>query len=413
MSWELKSFDELGFIGRGKSRHRPRNDESLYGGEFPLIQTGDVKNANLYITEYSQTYSQKGLDQSKLWEPNTLCITIAANIADTTILGIQACFPDSIIGFVADENVCDVRFIKYHFDIVQKQMQMVSQGATQDNLSLEKLLKFKVATPPLKTQKRIASILSTYDDLIENNLKRIKLLEETAQNIYKEWFVNFRFPNYEHTEFDAESGLPVGWEKKRLDEVYEFQNGFAFYTNGYSEELTPYVVVDLGNISESGDFVVSGKEKFISESLYQDKERYYLNKYDVVVAMTDMTARLGILAKVGIIDEDAKYVLNQRVGRVRSKIDYIDYCYVNASLSDERFISEMHQRSKGAVQKYFNTKDIIEYNVVVPSKHIIDEFNILYRPIIENRIVLKFQNQKLKEARDILLPRLMNRTIEV
>jgi type I restriction enzyme S subunit len=413
MSWELKSFDELGFIGRGKSRHRPRNDESLYGGEFPLIQTGDVKNANLYITEYSQTYSQKGLDQSKLWEPNTLCITIAANIADTTILGIQACFPDSIIGFVADENVCDVRFIKYHFDIVQKQMQMVSQGATQDNLSLEKLLKFKVATPPLETQKRISSILSTYDNLIENNLKRIKLLEETAQNIYKEWFVNFRFPNYEHTEFDAESGLPVGWEKKRLDEIYEFQNGYAFYTNGYSEEATPYIVVDLGNISESGDFVVSGKEKFISESLYQDKERYYLNKYDVVVAMTDMTARLGILAKVGIIDENDKYVLNQRVGRLRSKIAYIDYCYVNASLSDERFISEMHQRSKGAVQKYFNTKDIIEYIVVVPSKHIIDEFNILYRPIIENRIALKFQNQKLKEASDILLPRLMNRTIEV
>ena len=100
IGFELKSFDELGFIGRGKSRHRPRNDESLYGGEFPLIQTGDVKNANLYITEYSQTYSQKGLDQSKLWEQNTLCITIAANIADTTILGIQACFPDSIIGFV-------------------------------------------------------------------------------------------------------------------------------------------------------------------------------------------------------------------------------------------------------------------------------------------------------------------------
>lgn len=413
MSWELKSFDELGFIGRGKSRHRPRNDESLYGGKFPLIQTGDVKNANLYITEYSQTYSQKGLDQSKLWEPNTLCITIAANIADTTILGIQACFPDSIIGFVADEKVCDVRFIKYHFDIMQKQMQMVSQGATQDNLSLGKLLKFKVATPPLKTQKRIANILSTYDDLIENNLRRIKLLEETAQNIYKEWFVNFRFPNYEYTEFETESGLPVGWEMKRLDEVYEFQNGYAFYTNGYSEEETPYVVVDLGNISENGDFVVSGKEKFISESLYQDKERYHLNKYDIVVAMTDMTARLGILAKVGVIDEDDKYILNQRVGRLRSKIDYIDFCYLNASLSDERFISEMHQRSKGAVQKYFNTKDIVEYSVLVPNVQIIKEFNGFYKPIIDNRIALKFQNKKLKEARDILLPRLMNRTIEV
>jgi len=178
MKWELKSFDEIGFIGRGKSRHRPRNAEHLFGGEYPFVQTGDIKAANFRINDYSQTYNEAGFAQSKLWKEGTLCITIAANIADTAILGIDACFPDSIIGFVSYEDKSDVRFVKYFFDIYQARMKSISTGAAQDNLSLEKLLTFKIPTPPLTSQRKIASILSPYDDLIENNLKRIKLLEE-------------------------------------------------------------------------------------------------------------------------------------------------------------------------------------------------------------------------------------------
>ena len=104
MSWEQKRLDEFGTISRGRSKHRPRNDPSLFNGEYPFIQTADVKNANFYITEYSQSYNDKGLSQSKLWKKGTLCITIAANIADSGILGIDACFPDSIMGFVPYED---------------------------------------------------------------------------------------------------------------------------------------------------------------------------------------------------------------------------------------------------------------------------------------------------------------------
>src|SRR5690349_9863560 len=138
--WKEHKLNELGKVNRGKSKHRPRNEPSLYGGEYPFIQTGDIKAANFYITDYSQTYNEKGLKQSKLWKKGTLCITIAANIAETAILGIDACFPDSIIGFVADENKSDVRFIKYHFDLLKLHLQSISQGTTQDNLSQEKLL---------------------------------------------------------------------------------------------------------------------------------------------------------------------------------------------------------------------------------------------------------------------------------
>src|SRR5439155_9936595 len=171
--WRPAKLDELGLVGRGRSRHRPRNAAFLYGGRYPFFQTGDIKAANLYLTEFTQTYSEEGLAQSKLWKPGTLCITIAANIAETAILGVEGCFPDSVVGFIADPQKADVRFIKYYIDTIKLQMQSVSRGTTQDNLSLDKLLTFDLRVPPLPVQRRIASILSAYDDLMENSQRRI------------------------------------------------------------------------------------------------------------------------------------------------------------------------------------------------------------------------------------------------
>ncbi|MBN8557615.1 MAG: restriction endonuclease subunit S [Proteobacteria bacterium] len=183
--WLPKKLDELGFVGRGKSRHRPRNAAFLYGGRYPFFQTGDIKAANFYLTEYSQTYSEEGLAQSKLWQAGTLCITIAANIAENAILGIDGCFPDSVVGFVPDPAKADVRFIKYYLDTIKLHMQNISHGATQDNLSLDKLLSFDFLTPPLPIQRRIAGILSAYDELIENSQRRIRILETMARTLYR------------------------------------------------------------------------------------------------------------------------------------------------------------------------------------------------------------------------------------
>ena len=213
MSWEYVTLDKLGDVSRGRSKHRPRNDASLFGGDYPFIQTADVKDAPFYITSYSDTYNEKGLAQSKLWHKGTLCITIAANIADTAILGIDACFPDSVMGFLPYKGVSDVRFVKYAFDMLQRDMRQISQGTAQDNVSWQKLSTIKFPKPPIEIQERIADLLVSYEDLIENNQNQIKLLEEAAQRLYKEWFVDFRFPGHEDTEIV--DGLPEGWEKKR------------------------------------------------------------------------------------------------------------------------------------------------------------------------------------------------------
>ena len=169
MKWEYLTLDKLGTVSRGKSKHRPRNDKILFGGRYPFVQTADVKAAEFYLTEYTTTYNEKGLEQSKLWKAGTLCITIAANIAETAILGIDACFPDSIMGFVPFKEVSNVKFIKYAFDILKRDCQKISQGTAQDNLSWQKLSTIKFPAPPIEIQNKIADILSAYDDLIENN----------------------------------------------------------------------------------------------------------------------------------------------------------------------------------------------------------------------------------------------------
>ena len=221
--WKRAKLDELGFVGRGKSRYRPRNAAFLYGGRYPFFQTGDIKAANFHLTEYSQTYSEEGLAQSKLWKPGTLCITIAANIAESAILGVEGCFPDSVVGFVADPNKSDVRFIKYYMEILKLHMQSVSRGTTQDNLSVDKLLSFDFLVPPLSVQRRIAGILSAYDELIENSQRRIKILESMARALYREWFVHFRFPGHEKLACVASpvGDIPQGWEVKKLGDIAE------------------------------------------------------------------------------------------------------------------------------------------------------------------------------------------------
>lgn len=226
MSWEYVTLDKLGTISRGRSKHRPRNDKTLFGGKYPFVQTADVKAAEFYLTEYTDTYNERGLEQSKLWKAGTLCITIAANIADTAILGIDACFPDSIMGFIPYDGVSNVKFVKYAFDILQRDCQKISQGTAQDNLSWKKLSTIKFPAPPIEVQDRIVAILSVYDDLIENNKKQIKLLEEAAQRLYKEWFVDLRFPGYEDTLIV--DGVPEGWKKEKLIDIANIQYGFAF-----------------------------------------------------------------------------------------------------------------------------------------------------------------------------------------
>jgi type I restriction enzyme S subunit len=377
MKWEYKTLDQLGTVSRGKSKHRPRNDPKLFGGKYPFIQTADVKNADYYITKYSDTYNESGLAQSKLWDKGTLCITIAANIADTGVLAFPACFPDSIMGFVPFEGVANTRFIKYCFDRLQRDCKQISQGTAQDNLSWEKLSTIKFCIPEYKEQCRIADILSAYDDLIENNQKQIKLLEEAAQRLYKEWFVDLRFPGHENTKIVDD--VPEGWSRTNINEILTFHRGYDLTKNEMKAGRYPVVgsTTVIGYHNEfkiKGPGIVTGrsgslgKYQFIWDNFWPHNTSLYISDYK-----------------------------DHNIFFVYSLLQTVDFASLN----------------NGGAIPTLNRNVLSNIEVIEPTDELQEMFAKIAEPQYQKIKNLEKQNDRLKTARDLLLPKFMSGEVEV
>lgn len=187
--WEVRKLGEIGSLERGKSKHRPRNAPELLGGKYPLVQTGDISNAGLYIYEYSQTYSELGLQQSKIWDKGTLCVTIAANIARTSILGFDACFPDSIVAFIPNENV-ESMYVQIWFGFLQKIIEANAPESAQKNINLKILRDLDIPLPDIYIQKNFCKVI----DMIEAERKLLNTslieLENNYHSMMKKSFGN-------------------------------------------------------------------------------------------------------------------------------------------------------------------------------------------------------------------------------
>ena len=160
--WRMLLLENLGELNRGISKHRPRNAPELLGGNYPLIQTGEVANSDTYIKEYISTYSEMGFKQSRMWSKGTLCITIAANIAKTAILDFDACFPDSIVGFVPNKKANQL-FIHYWFSFFQEMLEAQAPESAQKNINLQILRGLKVIAPPIELQNQFADFVQQVD----------------------------------------------------------------------------------------------------------------------------------------------------------------------------------------------------------------------------------------------------------
>ncbi len=186
MDWEIKPLSELGELNRGVSKARPRNSPELLGGPYPLIQTGEVANAKTYITSFNSTYSEKGLAQSKMWPKGTLCITIAANIAQTSILTFDACFPDSVVGFIS-RNMTNELFIHYWFSFFQKILDEQAPQVAQKNINLKILSELNVIVPPLSLQNRFAAFVERVDkqkQTVQQSLEKLELMKKALMQEY-------------------------------------------------------------------------------------------------------------------------------------------------------------------------------------------------------------------------------------
>ena len=182
----LEKLSDLGLLERGRSKHRPRNAPELLNGPYPLIQTGDVSAANLYITDYKETYSEIGLKQSKMWKSGTLCITIAANIAQTAILSFDACFPDSVVGFIPNGKIKSV-YLHYWFYFLQKILDMQAPQVAQKNINLKILSDLKVTVPSLEEQNQFATFVQQVDKsrlAVQQSLEQLEILKKSLMQEY-------------------------------------------------------------------------------------------------------------------------------------------------------------------------------------------------------------------------------------
>jgi len=186
-TWTWATMPQLGELNRGKSKHRPRNDPILYGGDYPLVQTGDIRHATGVLTSWRQSYSEEGLKQSRLWTEGTLCITIAANIADTAILGFDACFPDSVVGFLAENEQIETRFLEYFLRTAKENLERFAPATAQKNINLAILEQVAVVLPPIQEQKQIVeeiekrlSITESLDQTLDASQKRACRLRQSV-----------------------------------------------------------------------------------------------------------------------------------------------------------------------------------------------------------------------------------------
>lgn len=185
--WRMRKLSQMGELNRGVSKHRPRNDPALLGGRYPLIQTGDVANAGLFFSSFSSTYSELGLKQSRMWQAGTLCITIAANIAKTAILSFDACFPDSIVGFIPSEEI-SVVFIHYWFSFFQKILEEQAPQVAQKNINLQILSNLDVIVPPADLQNQFAAFVTQTEKTKAAVQQALEKLETMKKALMQEYF---------------------------------------------------------------------------------------------------------------------------------------------------------------------------------------------------------------------------------
>lgn len=281
IKWTKKRLTDLGKFARGKSKHRPRNDKTLFkNGHYPLVQTGDIKKANLYIQKSEEFYNEKGLKQSKLWPTDTLCITIAANIAETALLGQPMCFPDSIVGFNAFPNKSNNLFVHYVFELLKQQIQDNVNGSIQKNINLEFLENFELMVPPLNYQNKVSKLLKDIDSKITNNNAISKELESMAKTIYDYWFLQFEFPDKDGKPYKSNGGkmvwndqlkqeIPEGWE------VSIVKNILGDYPRTKTIESKEY------NSGSLYPIIDQSKDSYICG--YTDNKDYVLNLDDAIV----------------------------------------------------------------------------------------------------------------------------------
>ncbi|MDO5414630.1 MAG: restriction endonuclease subunit S [Bacillota bacterium] len=360
-------------------------NDKMVMGDFPVVASTSIKG---YHDEY------------KVLPP--VVVTGRSGSLGSVQYIEKACTPLNTTLYVKDFKGNDPKYVYYYLKMMH--LESFNSGAGVPTLNQNHLHGLKLKIHELQKQKKVANVLSAYDDLIEANNRRIELLEQTAQELYKEWFVRFRFPGYESAKF--ENGLPEGWELKKIGDIAHVKSGYAFKSEWWINEGVPVVKIkDIqGNTIDFGDL------SHVSEDHAEIAKQFYIVEGDLLIAMTGAT--IGKMALVPYSEK--QMVVNQRVGKFflgESPAEKVAFLYMTLQ---QNWVQELIVMIAGsnAAQPNISPFDIEKIKVVY-NEDMVDEYNRRSAPFIEEILQLRKQNQNLATQRDMLLPRLMSGKLEV
>ena len=352
------------------------SNPDYYDGGIPWLNTNEVNFCNIYST--NKTISEDGLNHSaaKYIPVNSIIVAMygvtagKCAVAKIPLTTNQAC-----CNLIIDEEKAHYQYVYHFLKLQSDNLNKLANGGAQQNLNSIIIKKFKIALPALDIQHRIASILSAYDNLIENNNKRIRLLEQMAENLYKEWFVRFRFPGHENVEF--ENGLPKGWKVMKLDKIL---------TVRYGKDHSKIEDGDIPILGSGGIMRFGNKELYASESV--------------------LIPRKGSLNNIMYIDEpfwtvDTMFFTEMKYKNIAKYI-----YYVLSGIDMESFNS-------GAALPSMTTNILNHFKVILPSEDVLALFDEKVELLFSQKKKLIQQNTLLSRQRDLLLPRLMSGKLEV
>lgn len=422
ITWRKVKLDE----GDGLSLiidHRGITPKKLGGSwdsvGIPALSAKNIKNGQI-INQASVRYiSQKLYNR---WMPEKLgqgdiLLTSEAPLGELYFLNkkIDYCLSQRLFALRSNSDVLDSQYLYYYLKSSAGQHELMRRisGTAAQGIRQAELRMIEIFAPvDIQEQCRVVMTLSAFDDKIELNNKISKNLEQTARAIFKEWFVNFKFPGHEKVKMiDSELGkIPEGWGVKKFGELLKLKHGHGYKSEEFSDERTNRILVRMGNFKETGGLQFDGNTKYLKSDVYNKKDQLIPN--DLVMVLSDITRDGRIIGSVGLIPDDNHiYLLNQRVAKIETeeKFKLFLFFYFNSKKFKEHCLS----RADSATVLNLKSDHIYEIKMAVPDDNILDKFNALVLPIFRKSREIENENQKLAALRDLLLPKLMSGEIRV
>lgn len=409
------NYDKIGQHCEVFSGYAFKSKDLLSEGDIPVVKIGNISNGkDILIDKDTQYVDKKFLsinDKYHIKKGDVLISLTGSHINQPNSMVGRSCryYQDQVLllnqraGKLLPKGNNDLSFLYYVFSLWAMKVSITNRAygaANQANISPSDILNIKFHFPDYKNQKKIGFILSRYDEAIENNNKRIKLLEQMAQNLYKEWFVRFRFPGYENCEF--ENGIPVGWKVEKAQEIFDITIGrtpdrkqFEYFTNNEQDMLW----VSISDMKDNM-FILKSSEYLTNEAV--SKVNMPMVKADTVLLSFKLSVgRVSITTKLSCTNEAiAHFNTSDKV--------LLEYTYLYLKLFNYQNLG-----NTSAIGTAINSTIIKNMKVVVPNRKLIEMFHNSTKDIFAIIKKLNYSNENLAKQRDLLLPRLMSGKLEV